>query len=61
MADEVDVANEQVQNAFDRKLAEILSRPMPEGTQGDCDLCGEWSSRLVDGACAPCRDKYKLP
>jgi hypothetical protein len=23
-------------------------------------LCGEWSSRLISDACAPCRDKYKL-
>lgn len=34
---------------------------IPKGTPGDCDLCGEWSGRLVSGACAPCRDKYKLP
>lgn len=27
----------------------------------DCDLCGEHSMRLVQGACAPCRDKYHLP
>lgn len=31
------------------------------GTPGDCDLCGEWSARLIRGACAPCRDRYKLP
>lgn len=34
---------------------------IPAGTPGDCDLCGEWSQRLVNGACAPCRDKYRLP
>lgn len=28
---------------------------------GDCDLCGEWSGRLVGGVCAPCRDRHKLP
>ena len=31
------------------------------GVPGDCDLCGEWSARLIRGACAPCRDRYKLP
>ena len=33
---------------------------MPEGTPGECDLCGEWSERLVRAACARCRDKHKL-
>lgn len=33
---------------------------IPHGEPGDCDLCGEWSARLVNGACAPCRDRYKL-
>jgi class 3 adenylate cyclase len=31
------------------------------GAPGECELCGEWSGRLVRGACAPCRDRYKLP
>jgi hypothetical protein len=30
---------------------------IPSGKAGDCDGCGEWSSRLVDGLCAPCRDR----
>lgn len=25
------------------------------------ERCGEFSWRLVGGACAPCRDKFKLP
>jgi len=33
----------------------------PQGTLGDCDICGRWSGRLIGAACAPCRDKYKLP
>ncbi|MCH9838645.1 conjugal transfer protein TraR [bacterium] len=33
---------------------------MPVGRPGDCDLCGEWSGRLVEGACAPCRDARGL-
>lgn len=34
---------------------------MPAGEPGDCELCGEWSGRLVNRACAPCRDHYRLP
>ena len=39
-----------------RKAAEI-----PKGIPGECERCGEPSWRLVGGACAPCRDKFKLP
>lgn len=63
MADEADAASERMAiheaagiAAIRRKVAEI-----PKGEPGDCKLCGEWSGRLVDGACARCRDKYKLP
>lgn len=42
------------------KIREAASK-MPAGYPGDCDLCGEWSARLVNGVCAPCRDRYKLP
>lgn len=31
------------------------------GLPGECDLCGEWSGRLVREVCAPCRDKRRLP
>lgn len=58
--DEVDRANDEVE----RGLAEALrqaAKPIQEGQPGECDLCGEWSWRLINGACAPCRDKYKLP
>lgn len=42
---------------IDRIRAKAKLKP---GYAGDCDLCGEWSGRLIDGACAPCRDRYKL-
>ena len=38
-----------------RKAADIQA-----GNPGECDLCGEFSSRLVDGACCPCRDKWGI-
>ena len=57
--DEVDRANQEVE----RSLAEALrkaTKDIPPGKPGDCELCGEWSPRLVIGACPPCRDKYHL-
>lgn len=46
------VIDDHVKEAM-RKASEI-----PIGNPGDCDGCGEWSGRLVDGYCAPCRDKH---
>lgn len=41
----------------DRERAIAAARqPLPKGRPGECDLCGEWSGRLVEGVCAPCRD-----
>lgn len=49
----------------ERSRAEAITRnaaaAMPAGVQGDCDFCGEWSGRIVGGACAPCRDARRLP
>ena len=63
MADIADVTAErmEVQEAADiaeirRKAAEI-----PKGKPGECERYGEPSWRLVGRACAPCRDKFKLP
>ena len=60
--DEADRAAPEVE----RYLAEAMRKAamkaeLPVGEPGDCELCGEWSGRLVRGACAPCRDKYRLP
>ena len=59
MADEVDRADAEIE----RHLHEALRRNRAEievGKPGECELCGEESPRLVRGACARCRDKYKL-
>lgn len=29
-------------------------------TKGDCDLCGRWSGDLKEGACRPCRTRWRL-
>ncbi len=61
--DIIDQANERA--AIDTALSEAAIRAkaaaIESGEPGDCDLCGEWSGRLVNGACARCRDKYRLP
>ena len=63
MADEIDLAQEREQiatNSAVKKKKKKKARIEP-GAPGECELCGEWSGRLVRGACAPCRDRYKLP
>lgn len=59
--DEVDEATERNERRIAEGIARAAAQPLVPGTPGDCDLCGEWSGRLVRGACAPCRDRRKLP
>jgi hypothetical protein len=60
MADEIDRAQETEEAHRDAALAKFKSFCLPSGEKGDCEYCGEWSGRLVSGACARCRDFYKL-
>ena len=59
MPDEIDIAQEreaiETENAIRR-----ASRELSQGKPGDCDLCGEWTGRLIRGVCARCRDKHGL-
>ena len=61
--DEVDVAQEHLAAEEEVRNIEASRRAssIPKGVPGECDFCGEWSGRLIGGACAPCRDHYKLP
>jgi len=61
MSDEVDRANQEVEYSLAEALRKNRSPYFTQGPTGDCEYCGEWSARLVGGACAPCRDRYKLP
>lgn len=63
MADIVDNAEERTTPFHLANIAEVRRKAamIPKGTPGDCELCGEWSGRLIKGVCAPCRDKHKLP
>ena len=58
MADEVDKANDRIEQELKATIDNIP--PLIPGKPGDCDMCGNWSGRLVKGVCAPCRDKYGL-
>jgi hypothetical protein len=62
MADEIDQAQAHSEAELARNVAAVRAQAaIPEGNAGDCDFCGEWSGRLVGGACAPCRDARRLP
>lgn len=61
MTDEFDNASELEQKYRDAAIEKARGKPLDPGKPGDCEMCGEWSGRLIEGACAPCRDRYKLP
>lgn len=58
MADVVDKANDLVEIVSNYQISKIKNRAagIPIGVSGICKECGEHSTRLVDGKCAPCRD-----
>jgi len=60
MADEIDLAQEREYIATVNSIR-ANSKPIEPGAPGECELCGEWSGRLIKGACAPCRDRWRLP
>lgn len=63
MSDLVDTANERAAEIVGDRESAIrrAAENIPAGTAGDCEYCGEWFSRLVEEACARCRDKFRLP
>lgn len=60
--DEIDRANDYAQKTEESSISSIrkAAADIPVGYAGECYYCEEESKRLVRGACAPCRDKYKL-
>lgn len=58
--DEIDKAQDRDQLATEEAIRRA-SKEIPPGKAGECDLCGEWCGRLLNGTCARCRDKWKLP
>lgn len=63
MADDADIAQAKMESEEALQIKEIRRRAaaIPVGKPGDCKFCGEWSGRLVNGGCAPCRDRRHLP
>lgn len=55
MADEADIASEYTEMLLSASLSMIGSSELRHDGVGECDICGEWASRLVDGECIPCR------
>lgn len=60
--DEADRATYFIESVIDDHVREAMRRAaeIPIGTPGECSFCGEQSARLVNTACAPCRDRYGL-
>ena len=58
--DEADRADYYRESVIDDHVKEAMRKAaeIPKGTAGECTSCGEWSMRLVDETCAPCRDKF---
>lgn len=58
--DEFDIASER-EEAQRAEAIRQNRHDLPPGKPGECEVCGEWSGRLILGACAPCRERYRLP
>ena len=58
--DEVDRAQRYQEQWLEQVVAQSARGQLLPGEPGECVWCGEWSGRLIEGACAPCRDRYQL-
>ena len=58
--DEADLASYFIESVVDDHVKEAMRRAaeIPVGEAGECDSCGEFFTRLVDGMCGRCRDKF---
>lgn len=55
MADEADIAGDYIEKQMAQTVAATRADIDP-GKPGECDICGEFSGRLIAGVCAPCRE-----
>lgn len=55
MPDEADVANDYNEMLLQASLSRRASSELRHDGVGECDVCSEWTSRLVEGECVPCR------
>ena len=58
--DDADKASYFIESVIDDHVKEAMRKAadIPKGTAGECTSCGEWSMRIVDETCAPCRDRF---
>lgn len=58
MVDEVEAAEEEqyVLSSATIRAIRLQVEQMPKGEPGECEACGDYFSRLVDGLCGFCRD-----
>lgn len=63
MSDVIDDGCEREQQDRELSIEHVrrLAADIPVGAPGECETCGAWSGRLVNGMCCPCRDRYKQP
>ena len=61
-SDQIDRADYFIESVIDDHVKDAMRRAsvIPEGNSGDCDICGEYFSRLVNGCCGFCRDNFKI-
>ena len=52
---------ELLENIKESNISDIRKKKLVKGYPGECDYCGNYTERLVNDVCAPCRDKYKFP
>lgn len=62
MSDDVDIANDRAMMHADLAIKQAMKNAanIPGGEPGECVLCGEEYSRLINKTCARCRDANGL-
>ena len=60
--DETDRAQAEERHITDAHIALHKKRAAEfiKGAPGECDWCGDYFVRLVNGACGRCSDEYKI-
>ncbi len=60
--DEADRATYFIESVIDDHVKDAMRRAaeIPPGNPWDCEICGEYFSRLVNGACGFCRDEFGM-
>jgi len=63
MADDADKSslNQEILENARIENTRLQAAKFVPGVAGECDKCGEYYLRIVNGYCARCRDLLKLP